>query len=148
MPSFHNMDWNVLFKISLRLSVRTETRRLRTCLEYFASIDRNAELTAVPVLDRSGTICRCLVKVCITLNRYLYLSLCLLRDCISIRSHSQTSIKFVTVYRFLGNILRIGLCNVYAFCVNSHASNDRLDIDFEAVANFAAVEKAEGRDGV
>ena len=142
------MACNVLFKNSLPLSVRTQTGRLRAGFEYFASIDRNAELTAVPVLDRSGTICRYFEKVSITLNIYLYLSLYLLRDGISIRSHSQTYITFVTVYGFLGNLLRIGLCNVYAFCFNSYTSTERLDFDFEAVANFAAVEKAEGKDGV
>ena len=58
------------------------------------------------------------------------------------------STKFVIVYGFLGNHLRIGLCSVYAFSFISHASPDRLDFDFEAVATFATVVKAEGRDGV
>ena len=82
MPSFRNMAWNVLLKNSLPLSVRTKTGRLRSGVDYFASIDINAELTAVPILDRSGTICRYFEKVSITLNRYLYLPLYLLRDCI------------------------------------------------------------------
>ena len=70
MPSFFNMSWNDLFKNSLPLSVRTKIGLLRTGFEYFASIDRNAELTPVPILDRSGTICRNFEKTSITLNRY------------------------------------------------------------------------------
>ena len=142
------MAWNVLFKNSLPLSVRTQAGRLRTAFEYFASIERNVELTAVPVLDRSGTICRYFENASITLNRYLYLSLYVVSDSISIKSHSQTSIKFVTVYGFVGNLLRIGLCIVYAFCFNRHASTDSLDMAFKAVTIFAAVVKAEVRDGV
>ena len=41
----------------LPLSVRTQMGRLRTGFEYFARIKRNAELTAAPVLTRSGTMC-------------------------------------------------------------------------------------------
>ena len=86
----------------LPLSVRTQTESLRTGVEYFASIKINVELTAVSVFALSGTICRFFEKISITLNRNLYLSLYLLRDRISIRPHSQTSIIFVTVYGFLG----------------------------------------------
>ena len=71
MPSFRSMGWNVLFKSSLPLSVRTQTGRLRTGFEYFASIERYTELTAVPVLDCSGMICRYFEKASITLNIYL-----------------------------------------------------------------------------
>ena len=120
---------------SLPLSVRTQTGRLRTDFEYFASIERNAEVKAVPVFARSGTTCRYFEKTSITLNMYLYLSLYLLRDRIYIRSHSQTSIILVTVYGFLRKRLRVGLCFVYASCRNSHALTDRRDFEFTALAN-------------
>ena len=83
-------------QISLPLSVRIQAGHLRTGIEYFARIEKT-ELTAAPVLARSGTICRYFEKTSITLNRYLYLSLYLLRDRIFIKSHSQASIIFVTV---------------------------------------------------
>ena len=146
MPSIFNIAWNVLFKSSLPLSVRTQTGRLLTGFKYFASIDRNAELTDVPVFDRSGTIFRYFEKVSITLNRYLYFSLYLLRDCISIMSHPQTSITFVTVNVFLGNQVRTGRCNVYESCFKSHDLILCLDFDFVAAASFCTVENAEGRE--
>ena len=142
MPSFLIIAWNILFKNSHPLSVRNQTGRLRTGFEYFASIDRITELTAVPVFDR-----RYFEKVSITLNRYLYLSLYLLRDSISIRSLSQTSITFVTVYGFLGNHFRTGRCNVYESCFKSHDLISCLDFNFVAAASFCTVENAEGWDG-
>ena len=45
-----------VFKNSSSISVRTQIGRLRRGFEYFARIDRNAELTAVHVFDRSGKI--------------------------------------------------------------------------------------------
>ena len=147
MPSFFSIAWNVLFKNSLPLSVRTQIGCLRTGFEYFASIDRNAELKAVPVFNRSGTICRYFEKTSVTLNRYLYLSLYFLRDCMTIRSHSQTSITFVVVYGFLGNRVRTGLCNVYESCFKSHDLISCLDFDFAAAASFSNVENAEGLEG-
>ena len=148
MPYFRSRAWNVPFKNSLPLSVRTYTWRLRTLFQYFASIERNAELTAAPFLARSGTICRYFEETLITLNRYLYLSLYLLRDRISIRSHSQKSIILVTVYGFLGKRLRMGLCFVYASCRNSHAFTDRWDWDVTAIVIIATDPKAEGRERV
>ena len=112
------MAWNVLFKSSLPLSVRTQTGRLRTGLEYFASIERNAELTAVPVLDRSGTISRYFEKESMTLNRYIYIIIVVLterrhihyvtfpdvhqiRDSIWIPETSYVSAYSVCMYPFL-----------------------------------------------
>ena len=54
----------------------------------------------------------------------------------------------MTVYGFLENVLRIGLCSLYSSCLNSHALIDRLDFDLDAAAKFAAVVKAVGREGV
>ena len=130
------------------LSVRTQTGRLRTGFEYFASIERNAELTGVPVFARSGTICRYFEKISVTPNRYLYLSLYLLRERINIRSHSQSPIILVTVHGYLGKRLREGVCFVYASCRNSHALTDRRNFEFTALANLAADAKAQERDGV
>ena len=59
----------------LAFTVRTQMGRLRTGFEYFARIQRNAELTAAPVLARRGTMCRYFENTSITLNRYLYRSL-------------------------------------------------------------------------
>ena len=59
-----------------------------------------------------------------------------------IRSHSQTSVTFVTVYGFLGNRLRTGLCNLYESCFKSHDLFSGLDFDFVAAASFCNVEKA------
>ena len=60
----------------------------------------------------------------------------------SIRSHSQTSITFVTVYGFLENRLRTGLCNVYESCFKSHDWISCLDFAFVAAASFRNVENA------
>ena len=61
----------------------------------------------------------------------------------SVRSHPQTSIAFVTLYGFLGNRLRTALCNVYESCFKSHDFISCLDFDFVAAANFRNVENAE-----
>ena len=65
----------------------------------------------------------------------------------SIRSHSQTSITFVTVYRFLGNRLHTGRCNVYDSYFKSLASIACLDFAFVAFASFCNVENADGVGG-
>ena len=153
MATFYYRAFNITVPTNLKLnallshhrleySVRNQTGRLRTGFEYFASIDRITELTAVPVFDR-----RYFEKVSITLNIYLYVSLYLLTDCLSIRSHSQTSITFVTVYGFLGNRLRTGLCNVYVSCFKSHDLILCLDFAFVAAESFCTVENLEGREG-
>jgi hypothetical protein len=110
------MSWNDLFKSSLPLSVRSQIGRL---CEYFVRIERNMEATAVPVFNVSGTICTNLEKTSITHNRYLYLSLYLLRDWMSKRPHSQTSTTFVTSYGFLGKFYV--LADVMCSCLFSRA---------------------------
>ena len=62
----------MIFSKTLSLSIRTQIGRLRRGVEYFVSprMDRNAEATAVPVFDFSGTICSNLEKMSITVNRY------------------------------------------------------------------------------
>jgi hypothetical protein len=62
------MSWNDLFKNSLPLSVRNQIGRLR---EYLASIESNAEATAVPAFVLRGTMCRNLEKTSIT-DSYIY----------------------------------------------------------------------------
>lgn len=81
ISSLFNMHWKELFKNYLPLSVRTQRGRLRRGLEYFGSlnIDRNAEATAGNVLDFSGTMYRNLEKSTITIDKYLYVSLNILR---------------------------------------------------------------------
>ena len=61
----------------------------------------------------------------------------------SSRSHSHTSITFVTLYGFLGNPLRTDRCNVYESCFKSHDWKACLDFDFVTVASFCNVENAE-----
>ena len=136
MATFHYSAFHIRVSTDLKLNAllsqeglecsnafirRTQTRHLRTGIEYFASIEQNAELTAAPVTARSGMICRYFEKTSITLNRYLYLSLYLLRDGTSIKSHFQTSIILATVYGFLGKRLRVHLYFVNASCRNSNS---------------------------
>ena len=59
-----------------------------------------------------------------------------------IRSHSQMSITFVTLYGFLGNRLRTDLCNEYESYFKSHGSTRLLDFVFVAAASFRNVENA------
>ncbi len=147
MPSYRSRAWNFPFINSLPLSVRTQKGLLRTGFEYFARIERNAELTAVPILARSGTMCRYFEKTSITLNRYLYLSLYLLRESISIKSHSQTSIILVTLYGFLRKRLRVGRCFVNASCCNNQSYTDCRADDVTESRNLATDPKAQGREG-
>ena len=61
----------------------------------------------------------------------------------SIRSHSQSSMTFVTVYGFLGKRLHTGRCNVYEFFFSSHDLIERLDFAYVPAASFLTFEKAE-----
>ena len=70
-----------------------------------------------------------------------------MRDCMSFRSHSQTSITFVTVYGFLGNRLRTGLNKLYESCFKGHDLISCLDFEFVASSRFCILENAEGLVG-
>jgi hypothetical protein len=91
---------------------------LRSGSEYFGSLKmlRNAEVTSLPVLDFSGTMCKNFENTSIAVSKNLYPFLYLLRFCTSTRSHSQKSITLVTVYGLRGKCFRTGLCRVYASC--------------------------------
>ena len=82
--------------------------RLRTGFEYFARIERNAELTAAPVLARSVTMCRYLEKNVVHAQQIFISIIVVTVDRIYIKSHSQTSIILVTLFGFLGKRLRFG----------------------------------------
>ena len=62
----------------------------------------------------------------------------------SIGSHSQTSIRFVTVYGFLENRLPTVLCNVYESSFKSHDLISCLDFDILVAAFFCNVENGDG----
>ena len=113
--SQQGLECSILFAFIRPYPDGTSAHGLRILREE----ERNADLTAAPVLARSGTMCRYLEKTSITLNRYLYLSLYFMRDRVCIKSHSQTSIILVTLYEFLGKRLRIGRCFVNTSCCNN-----------------------------
>ena len=143
MPFFLNIAWNVLFA-----PICSHTDRLSAYLFRIIGEHRSkCRAYSCTLFDRSGTMCNFFKKLSIALNIYLYLSSYLLRDCISFRSHSQTSITFLKVYAFLGNRLRTNRCNVYESCFKSYDWISRLDCAYLTAACFCTVENAEGREG-
>ena len=116
--------WNVLFRNSFPLSVRTMIGRLLGEPEYVGSLNmlRNAVVTSLPVFDLSGTTCKNFENTSIAVSKnLLLLILYLLIAWTSTRSHSQTSITLFTVYGFRGKCFRTGLCRVYASCFSEQA---------------------------
>ena len=121
MPSCFNNFWKVEPRNTLLLSVRTKMGRRFRGFIYLSSFKTvsNASLTALPVIDFNGKISKYFEKT-ITIRRYLWLSLCLVRDWTSTKSDSQTSKTLETVYGFLGIRFRTGLWRVCASFCSSH----------------------------
>ena len=111
-------------------------------------MDRNAEAIYGPLFVFTGTRYRYFENTSITYRMYLCILLYISRDCTSNRSHSHTSIGFVTVYGLRKNRPLTGLCCVNSSSYSSHSLNSDLFFLGIAAASFSKVEEADSLAGL
>jgi hypothetical protein len=110
-------------------------------------VDRNAKTLDGPLFVFTRTKCRNFENTWITDRMYLCIPIYFARDCTSNKSHSHTSIRFVTVYGLRKIGILAGLFCVYAFgCSNNALMSDLFFLGM-AASSFSKVEETDGLAG-